>query len=29
MKCRLYRTAEGQSHAPAAEWIRRALEGVL
>ncbi len=27
MKCRLYRTAEGQSHAPASEWIRRALEG--
>lgn len=25
MKCRLYRSAEGQSHAPADEWIRRAL----
>jgi hypothetical protein len=27
MKCRLYRTAEGQMHAPPDEWIRRALEG--
>lgn len=25
MKCRLYRTAEGQSHAPPDEWIRRAI----
>ena len=29
MKCRLYRTADGHSHAPASEWIRRALEGGL
>ncbi len=27
MKCRLYRTAEGQMHAPPDEWIRHALEG--
>lgn len=27
MKCRLYRTAEGQSHAPSDDWIRRALDG--
>ena len=27
MKCRLYRTAEGLSHAPLDEWIRRALDG--
>ena len=26
MKCRLYRTAEGQVHAPPDEWIRRALD---
>lgn len=26
MKCRLYRTADGQFHAPPAEWIRRAVE---
>lgn len=25
MKCRLYRTAEGHSHAPLDAWIRRAL----
>lgn len=28
MKCRLYRTGEGQSHAPPDEWIRRALDRV-
>ncbi len=27
MKCRLYRTTHGQSHAPPDEWIERALEG--
>ncbi len=27
IKCRLYRTAEGQSHAPPDEWIRRAIDG--
>jgi hypothetical protein len=27
MKCRLYRTDEGQQHAPPDAWIRRALEG--
>ncbi len=27
MKCRLYRTDEGQSHAPPDEWICRALDG--
>ena len=26
MKCRLYRTASGQSHIPPDEWIERALE---
>ncbi len=25
VKCRLYRSAEGQSHAPPDDWIRRAL----
>lgn len=25
MKCRLYRTPDGQTHAPPDEWIRRAL----
>ncbi len=25
IKCRLYRSTEGQSHAPPDEWIRRAL----
>lgn len=27
MKCRLYRTPEGQFHAPPDEWVRQALEG--
>jgi hypothetical protein len=26
MKCRLYRTGDGQLHAPPGEWIRHALE---
>jgi hypothetical protein len=26
MKCRLYRTNDGQSHAPPDDWIRRALD---
>lgn len=27
MKCRLYRTGDGHSHAPPDEWVRRALAG--